>query len=206
MIVNYQIDKIFIPEKIKPQFRKIFDLVVPFLKTRQNDIHTYIVYQYALILIEKEPGDPEVVIPACILHDAGWSCIPEDKQLTAFGSMMKDGKLRRKHELEGVVIAERILNTVGYDPRLIQRISAIIDGHDSTEEARSIDDAITKDADKLFRISNIGFSIDSKRFNADPLPRIRYLNKKIHEWFLTPTGKEMALHEAHNREKEIMNK
>jgi HD superfamily phosphodiesterase len=204
MANNYLIDKNFRLEKIKPQFREIFKLVAPFLKTRHNDIHTYIVYQYALLLLEKEPGNPEVVIPACILHDAGWSCIPEDKQLTAFGPVIGDRELRKKHEGAGVAIAQRILNAAGYDPRLIQKISEIIEGHDTTEEARSVDDAITKDADKLFRISSIGFCIDLQRFNLESLPYIRYLHEKIDEWFLTPTGKEIAVYEALMREKEIM--
>ena len=204
MANRYFIDTKFSLEKIKPQFRKIFELAAPFLETRYNDIHTYIAYQYALLLLETEPGNPEVVIPACILHDTGWSSIPEDKQLTAFGPAMADRELRIKHEAEGVTIAQQILSTIGYDPGLTQKITGIIEGHDTTEEARSVDDAIAKDADKLFRISSFGFCIDVQRFNMEPLPYLRYLHEKIDEWFLTPTGKEMAVYEALMREEEIV--
>ena len=131
-------------------------------------------------------------------------CIPEDKQLTAFGPAMEDRELRKKHEAEGVTIAQQILSTLGYDPGLTQKITGIIEGHDTTEEARSVDDAIAKDADKLFRISSFGFCIDVQRFNMEPVPYLRHLHKKIDEWFLTPTGKEMAVNEALMREEEIM--
>ncbi|TET90842.1 MAG: HD domain-containing protein [Desulfobacteraceae bacterium] len=204
MVQDYLIDADFHVKKIIPKFRKIFELAIPFLKTRQNEIHTFIVYQYALLLFEKEHGIPEVVIPAAILHDVGWSCIPEEEQLTAFGPEVKNKQLQRRHEVEGATIAQEIMNRVDYDHQLIQKITEIIDGHDTTNKARSINDAITKDADKLCRFSGAGFHIDYQRFNKEPLPYIRFLFEKIDEWFLTNTGKKIAMYQARKREKEIL--
>ena len=51
---DYVIDTSFDLKKIAPEFRKIFELSLPFLKTRHNEVHTFIVYQYALLLLEKE--------------------------------------------------------------------------------------------------------------------------------------------------------
>jgi len=206
MVQDYLIDADFHVKKIIPKFRKIFELAIPFLKTRQNEIHTFIVYQYALLLFEKEHGIPEVVIPAAILHDVGWSCIPEEEQLTAFGPEVKNKQLQRRHEVEGAAIAVEILNKVRYDPQFSQKIVEIIDGHDTINKARSIDDAITKDADKLYRFSGIGFRIDYQRFDKEPLPYIRFLFEKIDEWFLTNTGKKIAMYQARKREKEILQK
>ena len=135
MVPTYSIDEIFELQKIETRFQRIFELAIPFLKTRHNLVHTYIVYQYALLLLEKEPGSREVALPACILHDVGWSTVPEDKQLTAFGPNGNDMVLRRKHEVEGAVIANQILRTLGYEEALIPEILKIIDGHDTTRRS-----------------------------------------------------------------------
>jgi len=201
---DYLIDPDFHLKKIKPKFRKMFELALPFLNTRHNEVHTFIVYQYALLLLEEEPGAPEVAIPAAILHDVGWSSVPEERQLDAFGPNMTDQKLRRKHEVEGAAIAREILVQSGYDPEFIPEIVAIVGGHDTTPGANSLEDAITKDADKLFRFSNAGFTIDRQRFNDEPLSSVQFLVERIDQWFLTKTGKEIARHEAHMREKEIV--
>lgn len=204
MAKDYQIDAVFHLRKIKPTFRKIFELAIPFLQTRQNEIHTYIVYQYALLLLEDEPGMPEIVVPAAILHDVGWSCIPEEEQHTAFGPVVTNKKLQRRHEVEGATIAQEIMNRTDYDHQLIQKITEIIDGHDTTNKARSINDAITKDADKLCRFSGAGFHIDYQRFNKEQVSHLKFLLEKIDEWFLTRTGREIAMYEGRMREKEIL--
>jgi HD superfamily phosphodiesterase len=203
MVPTYSIDEIFELQKIETRFQRVFESAIPFLNTRHNLVHTFIVYQYALLLLEKEPGSREVALPACILHDVGWSTIPEDKQLTAFGPDGNDMVLRRKHEVEGALIANQILRRLGYDEAWIPDILKIIDGHDTTREARSSEDAITKDSDKLFRLSALGFRIDAERFQEDLQNRGKYLRKKMDVWFLTKTGKKFALHELEMRAREI---
>jgi HD superfamily phosphodiesterase len=176
---------------------------MPFLKTRLNLPHTYIVYQYANLLIEAEGGSREIIIPACILHDVGWSTIPEDRQLKAFGPNITDPGARRKHEVEGVSIARQILSKAGYNGSLVHRIVEIIDGHDTTTNARSLEDAVTKDSDKLFRLCAAGFRIDCERFQVNPREYWPNLLKRSRNWFLTPTGKKLAAHEAREREQEF---
>ncbi len=168
MLPTYSIDEFFDLEKIEPRFRDIFELAMPFLRTRLNLPHTYIVYQYAQLLLQEEEGSREIVIPACILHDVGWSCVPEDQQLKAFGPVIRDPEARRKHEVEGVTIAGQILSQVGYNGSSARKILGIIDGHDTTSKARSPEDAVTKDSDKLFRVSPFGFRTDCARFEVDP--------------------------------------
>lgn len=201
--LTYLIDDIFDLEKIDTRFRKIFELAIPFLKTRLNLPHTYIVYQYGQLLLHAEGGSREIIIPACILHDVGWSCIPEDQQLKAFGPVIQDPESRRKHEVEGVSIARQILSQVGFNGFLVQQITEIVDGHDTTVHARSLEDAITKDSDKLYRLSAPGFPMDCERFQVDPLSYLPYLFKIIDEWFLTQTGKKLAAHEVRARDQEI---
>jgi HD superfamily phosphodiesterase len=203
MSLTYSIDEQFDLTKIETRFRKIFELALPFLQTRLNLPHTFIVYQYAQLLLKEEGGAAEVTLPACILHDVGWSSVPEDRQLTAFGPRMTDDALRRKHEVEGVAIAGQILRNLGYDEALIPEIIMIIDGHDTTREAKSSEDAITKDSDKLFRFSAFGFRSDCERFHEDPQSRFKLLLKKTDKWFLTRTGKEVAAREARERDQEL---
>jgi len=203
MPLTYSIDENFDLGRIEPRFQRIFELAIPFLRTRLNLPHTYIVYQYAQLLLKEEGGSREIILPACILHDVGWSSIPEDRQLMAFGPKMKDEALRRKHEVEGVAVADHLLRNLGYDEALIPEIIKIIDGHDTTKEARSTEDAITKDSDKLFRLSAFGFRTDCERFQEDPQSRCKLLLKITDKWFLTQTGKEMATLEARGRDREL---
>jgi len=203
MVPPYTIDENFNLERIETAYRRIFEFAVPYLKTRLNLPHTYSVYQYANLLLDGEGGSREVVIPACILHDVGWSTIPEDQQIKAYGPNMTDPEAKRKHEVEGASIAMRILSQVGWNGSLVQKIAAIIDGHDTTLEARSLEDAITKDSDKLFRLSACGVRIDCERFHVDPKEYWPFLLKRSRNWFLTPTGKELAAHESGDREREF---
>jgi HD superfamily phosphodiesterase len=203
MPLNYSIDEHFDLGKIDVPYQRIFESAMPFLETRLNLPHTYIVYQFATLILQEEGGSREVVLPACILHDVGWSTIPEDQQLQAFGPAITDPGARRKHEVEGVVIATQILGRLGYNGSLIQRITEIIDGHDTTSNARSIEDAITKDSDKLFRLSAYGYRVDCERFQVNTQEYWPYLLKRSRDWFLTPTGKELAAHEARDRDREI---
>jgi len=203
MVPSYSIDQLFDLQKIEPGYQKIFELAIPFLKTRLNLPHTFIVYQYADLLLQQESGSREIVIPACILHDVGWSAVPEDRQLKAFGPNITDPEARRRHEVEGVLIARRILSQLGYNGTLVEGIVAIIDGHDTTTHARSFEDAVTKDSDKLFRLCAAGFRIDCERFQVNPIEYWPNLSKRMQTWFLTKTGKELADYEAGLRNREI---
>ena len=203
MPLTYSIDEIFDLGKIDTPFQRIFELAMPFLKTRFNLPHTYIVYQYANLLLHAEGGSREIIVPACILHDVGWSSIPEDQQLRAFGPVIKDPDSTRKHEVEGASIARQILAKAGYAGSLVQKIIEIIDGHDTTVNARSLEDAVTKDSDKLFRLSPFGFRIDAERFQVTPQKYRLYLLKNLEKWFLTQTGKKLASHEVRQRGREM---
>lgn len=193
------IDDSFRLSKISPVFRNIFKSALPFLETRQNVIHTYIVHQYAHILLKREQGVPGIILPACILHDVGWSVIPETEQLKAFKPGVRDEQLRRKHETAGAAIAADILEALDYQDGVIKRIVSIIDGHDTSREARSQEDAVVKDADKLWRYSAAGFRIDVERFEVHPRHHIEYLQENVNEWFLTREGRDVAAQETHQR-------
>jgi HD superfamily phosphodiesterase len=185
---------------MEKRFPEIYELAKPYLDTRDNEIHTRIAFSFALKLLAAEGGDARVVLPAVMLHDLGWKFIPEDKQLKAFGPHHIDGDLNRIHEVEGSKKAREILQTLDYDPEITEQIANIILGHDSREEALSLNDAIVKDSDKLWRFSKEALVIDSKRFGIDPAVHAQWLKRQIAGWFFTDTAKRLAREEQQQRE------
>ena len=196
------IDSDFHPQKIEPDYRDLFDEALPFLETRNNILHTYIVYQYALALLKKEDANSRIVLPASILHDVGWSAIPEKEQLQAFGPNISKEELRRKHETEGVLIARKILTAQKFKEDHIKTITDIIDGHDTRTVANTPEDALVKDADKLWRYSKTGFNVDARRFGIEPKVWLNSLSESIDDWFLTREGKQLATLEYNARKQE----
>ncbi|MGB6066428.1 MAG: HD domain-containing protein [Desulfomonilaceae bacterium] len=182
-------------------FLKIFDLARPFLDTRENEEHTKIAYNFAARLLDEESGDPDVVFPAVILHDVGWKSIPEQLQITAYGPGNKDRDLNRVHEREGARIAGEILEKVNYPRHLIVEIVAIVLGHDSRQESLSINDAIVKDSDKLWRYSEHGISVLMERFEMSFPQYLDRLRNNLENWLLTPAGKRMAREQLQIRER-----
>jgi HD superfamily phosphodiesterase len=188
---------------MNPFYQKIFERAKPFLRTRKNIIHTKIALQYALKLLKKETGDDKIVIPGILLHDVGWKMVPEHLQLTAFGPNPSNPKLVRVHEREGAKIARSILEGLNYSPKKAKEICRIVQGHDSRKRPISRNDRIVKDADKLSRYSRKGLAIDLDRFRISRRKYLLYLEGIIDQWFLTPTGKEIAKKEILLRKSDL---
>lgn len=171
----------------------------PYLDTRYNDVHTEISIEFATILLEKEGGDEDVVVPAIILHDVGWKRIPESEHHKGYGPEIKSLDVQKKHELESVHIAKRILEELRYDKDKIHEILQIIEGHDTRKVSRSLNESIVKDADKLWRFSREGFRIDCDRFNLKPVERVKKKDLDIDRIFFTESAKQIARKEIKER-------
>lgn len=191
---------------LEPSCRRILELALPYLQTRHNEAHTRISCAFALRLLAQEKGDPQLVLPAILLHDVGWSRVPEDRQLSAFGPRVENPELTKVHEREGAALAGAILEEAGYPPDRIREITEIVVGHDTRPTALSPEDAIVKDADKLFRISQVGFATDCRRFGLDPAKHLAWLERRIDKWFFTQTGRDIAREEAATRGRELGSK
>jgi hypothetical protein len=171
----------------------IWQAAKPYLDVRSNDVHT--LYSYALLqqlLAFTLEGEADIVLPAILLHDTGWKMIPADKILHAFGPNNKYPELTRQHELEGVMIAKNILFNLGYPSVKIEKIIAIIDGHDTTKVARSVNDALMKESDKLWRYTPHGVETIQGWFNISPLEVLDILEGFVLPTFLTDNGLMMA--------------
>ncbi|MBW2127804.1 MAG: HD domain-containing protein [Deltaproteobacteria bacterium] len=178
----------------------------PYLKVRGDLLHVRVSHRYALMLMEKEGGDKRIIEPAVLLHDVGWSCLSPEELSHAYGARAVGAeakRLNRIHEREGAEIAARILTKHGYDPKLIETIRRIIERHDSSLSVSSVEDAIVKDADKLWRFSGEGFWVEIERQGLEPEELYLYLGKRIDSWFFTPTGRILSKEEWERRGEEV---
>lgn len=181
------------PEPMEPHHARIFELALPHLGVRDNDVHTVYAYGIARALAQLHPeADPEVVLPAVILHDTGWSCVPEDEILSAIAPDAGRPELVLLHEKEGTRIAAGILAEVGHDPRRTAEILAIIDGHDSRREAMSLNDALMKDADKLWRLTPHGVDTVMDWFGLTRNEAHLLIDSRLHPYLLTDAARTMA--------------
>jgi hypothetical protein len=181
------------------KYQMIRKLAEPYLRTRMNAIHTELSAQFAFRLLELEDGDEDIVIPAILLHDVGWSQVPEELQLKAFGPKATLPEWNRVHEVEGVRIARGILEKIAYDSRKIEEILAIIEGHDSRKEGLSLNDKLVKDADKLWRYSKEGVEINRRRYDYSFDQYLERLRGHLDVWFLTGSGRQLAEMELEKR-------
>lgn len=175
------------------RYAEIWRLAEPYLKVRSNDGHTIYAYGIAHALVALHPeADPDVVLPAILLHDTGWSQVPEAEVLEAIEPGGGRPDLVIRHEKEGARIAAEVLATVGHDPARTERILQIIDGHDSRREALFLDDALMKDADKLWRLTPHGVDTVMDWFGLDREAAHRLIASRVHDHLLTDAGRTMA--------------
>ena len=189
--------------------QELFRLAEPYLKVRDDFLHTRIAYEYAVYLLEREAGDKNIVEPAVILHDVGWSQLKPEEIKVAFGVHAKGEKakkLNRIHEVAGARIAREILTKLGYDRPSIDKIARILERHDSGENPQTIEEKLVKDADRLWRFSKIGYDHEMERQNTTHEIRYHFLIQNMEKWFFTKTAKELADTELQARVKEQSSK
>lgn len=174
--------------------QRIWAQAAHLLVTRRNDNHTLFAYGIARALLESYPeANPDVVRPAILLHDIGWSQVPDRQVLEAIapGGGRKD--LVAVHEEAGAHLAREILTGLDYPAQLIDEIVEIIAGHDSRLEALSINDAIVKDADKIWRVTPAGLDIIMDWFGLTREQALRLSTSRVHGYLFTDYGKAMAM-------------
>lgn len=178
---------------LRPEDQIIWKKAKPYLDIRNNDEHTLFSYYWAKKLVELYPdSDADVVLPAILFHDTGWKRIPKEKLFEAFGPNNKYPELTRQHELESVEIAQNELNKQNFKTSQIEKICALIDGHDTTKNERSPNDAVLKDADKLWRYTPHGNRIIGEWFGIEQAEVLDILENYVWPGFLTEKGKELS--------------
>ncbi|MFK7801132.1 MAG: NUDIX domain-containing protein [Anaerolineae bacterium] len=186
--------------ELDPQLNNLLQQITaacqPYWKFRDNHIHIPESTRFAKMLLAAYPqADPEIVLPAILLHDNGYANVPPD---TLF-SGLKDAPIgfaadiTPLHEIEGAKIAREILTSLDFSPAKTNQVCEIIDGHDSRNESLSLEDSLVKDADKLWRYTVIAaevagrgwMKLSHEKFNA-------YVSTRIDQWMFTEAAKEIA--------------
>ncbi|WP_407342862.1 HD domain-containing protein [Pengzhenrongella phosphoraccumulans] len=188
-----------------PDLDEVWQAVAPFLRTRKNDVHTPLSFFFAELLLDAHPqADPLVVRLAILLHDSGWSAIDETRILSeGFAANWKTSDVRYLHELEGCRIARELLPPLGYPADVVDRVTAIIDGHDTRPEALSLEDELVRDADRLWRFTPTGIGIASGWFKKTPAAYYRQLCERTFHELITAEGRRMATAEL-ERSRELL--
>lgn len=165
----------------------------PWLDVRSNDKHTLISYRLGQMLLQVYPDlDASVVLPAILMHDVGWKKFPPDQLASAVGPNPKYPELQRAHEIEGVKIAAEALARLAIPGLRVEPILAIIDGHDTRKSAISPEDAVMKDADKLWRFTAHGVATIGAWFDTPPTRTLALLEDFVLPSMLTDAGKTTA--------------
>lgn len=178
--------------RMSPRDLAIWEAARPWLDVRSNDEHTLISWRLAGALLAFYPQAAEaVVLPAILLHDIGWKKMPADKLARAVGPHPEFPELQRDHELASVELGQAILARLdlGLDGGAIL---AIVDGHDTTRHARSIEDMLVKDADKLWRFTPHGVSTIGGWFESTATDTLTMLEDFVLPSFLAPEARAMA--------------
>jgi len=173
----------------------IWERAKTFLKTRDNDAHTLYAYAVAQALLSQIPeGNADVVLPAILLHDTGWSAIDERNALEAIAPD-RDGSLQHlvvQHEKEGARIARQILEEVGVEESAIVQIVEIIDGHDTRLTTLNINDAIVKDSDKVWRVTPHGRRVVMDWFGINEQESLLLCGYRAYNELFTEQAKAMS--------------
>ena len=178
---------------LRPQDEPLWHDARPYLDVRNNDEHTLVAYGVAKALLAELPdANPDTVLPAILLHDVGWKQVPQDLLLDAIGRNPKRPDLVRDHELYGVDIARAILERHRPDGVDTAAVLAIIDGHDTTRPARSLNDAVVKDADKGWRTTPHGMRIIRGWYGWSLAEYIDMVTVVSNPRLLTAPGRAMA--------------
>jgi hypothetical protein len=186
---------------MKDIFNQIWELALPYQDKRDDQGHAVTSLKYARLLLEAEYGNEEVIIPAIILHDVGWSQLVKERRMLIFdkdASKEVKREVQMEHQNEGVKLAAVILRKVYYPEGLIKEILEIISGHDTREGFISQNEGLVRDADKLWRTSKEGFAAAKSRRKAGGQARDKELWKKMAEdinkpgYFYSERARQMA--------------
>lgn len=168
--------------------------VVTETRTRGNDIHLPISLAGAERLCAAHPeADSLLVRVSILLHDTGWGRVDEDRILSeGFSGDWRKAAIRYEHEKQGCIIAREVLPPLGYDQQFVDAVCAIIDGHDTRLEAYSLEDALVRDADRLWRFDHAGIALASGWFGMDPATYTDRLAAEIVPELITQAAIDIA--------------
>ncbi|MFC1666172.1 HD domain-containing protein [Nanoarchaeota archaeon] len=150
-----------------------------------NVPHFYTAIFYMEKLIEKEGGNPKILLPAIELHDIGYGC---GEFLSKKYTFEDNQKVRKKHMIIGAKKSKEILENLDYfTNKEINKISYLISIHDNLKEINSHEAQLVFEADSLAQID-----VEKVKPNFDKENLLIFLEdfkEKRVPLFKTKTGK-----------------
>lgn len=164
-----------------------------YLRVRSNDAHSLFALSLANALLSSHSqADPQIVLPAILLHDIGWSAVDPKLVLSAIAPGGGNKELVLQHEREGARLAKEILSKHAVSHELQERICYIIDGHDSRKESTSLEDSLVKDADKLWRLTPHGITTVMDWFGLTRVQAVDLCETRVINHLFTQPAQLMA--------------
>lgn len=183
------------------KYQNIWELARPYLKKGVNKnfvIHTEGVVAAMELILKKEKGDPDILIPAAILHDVGWANVPKRYQRTE----NKADKLRgmKLHIELAPEIIKKILQSAGYKTFRINEIIEIVQAH-KFSKPRKLSKKMLIDADQLSDSFKEQFYSDVKAYKITPEKNYKFRIKDNN--FYTKAAKDIFWEQMEQRRKEF---
>jgi hypothetical protein len=192
---------------VKDIFERIWQLALPLQDQRDDSGHAEVALHYATLLLSTEQGDEEIVVPAIILHDIGYSQLSRERRLVIFDRSRPEAERKAvqiEHENAGVVLAKGLLVKVEYPRELVPEILEIISQHDTRKGFISKNEGLVRDSDKLWRFSKRAFEVGSRRPRTAPDTRLKDLEVDIDkpDYFFSERARQLARGELEARKRE----
>ncbi|MBU4300525.1 MAG: HD domain-containing protein [Nanoarchaeota archaeon] len=184
------------------KYAQVWDLALPYLeagKKKDFVLHTKCVIKSMQMLLENEKGDADILMPAAILHDTGWSKVPAALQKSLDKAEAK--KAMQMHLECGALIAEELLAKLNYGKDKIKRIAAIVFAH-KFQSPQDSEKQIMIDADNLTDVFYEQFYGDCKDYKLTPE---ELFNIRKNNTYYTKTARKIFASELDARKKEIWN-
>ena len=179
---------------MKEIYKQILKKAIPYYeKGRKWDVeHVKWLFNTVPKFVD-ETIDIEILIPVVILHDVGYSKVPN-------GSDPFDLKIRKLHSEEGAKIAGKILKELNYPKEKIPKIKRLILKHDNWAFGDSFADEplllLFQNFDFMWMTSRKGFEMcrgskepkefykQIEKFQEDNIKRgIKWYNKKVEDFY-----------------------
>ncbi|MGA7998135.1 MAG: HD domain-containing protein [Bradyrhizobium sp.] len=179
--------------EIASRYDEVWRTSEAYMRARKNDVHIPLSYAFARELLKYYPdADEDIVSLAIILHDIGWYSIDmRDIIEKGFGPNMMQSDVRFLHESEGVRMSRELLEKTNWPEPVIAAVGEIIDGHDTRAQARSLNDRVVRDADKLWRFTVTGVAVACDWFKMTPRQYADRLEQQV-SILETEAGRQLA--------------
>lgn len=184
-------------------YNNVWILAIEQLKKGINKdyvLHTKGVVKAMQMILKKEVGNTDILMPAAMLHDVGWAKVPKKYQCTT----NKKSKLiaLELHIKYAPGIIRKILSSLDYKTSQVNEIIDIVVAHKFCKP-RKLSKQLLIDADQLSDAFKEQFDSDVKAYNTTPQKLYNFRIKD--NQFYTKTAENIFFKLMKKRQNEFKN-